>query len=143
MMQDLLDWQSRGHVHEQVRGFLEQGVLGTAITVIEVFTVQAGDEALLQAALTAAETADVDWVEVCAETIGADQQLRSRGETGCRLVHLELGNQPESRLRVVRRYYGPERIVQGANRPERRLGGHHGILDELMMAAGLEQLAAV
>jgi hypothetical protein len=143
MMLDLLDWKSRAHVTERVRALLEQGALAAAVTLIEEHIEDAEDERLVQAARTATETAEVDWVEVYAEAIEANQRLGSLGETGCRLVDLELGNQAENRCRFVRRYYGPERMRPGGNRPERRLGAYRGILEELMTVAGLEELANV
>ena len=144
-MLDLLDWKSRSQVTQRVREQLQAGALGAATMVIEDFVAQSRDDDLVQAACIAAETADLDWIGVCAEAIEADHRLRSLQETGCRLVDLELGNQPESRLNVIRHYYGPARVpVEGrSERTERRLGAYHGILDELMSATGLEQLAEV
>jgi hypothetical protein len=37
---------------------------------------------------------------VCADSIEADRRLASLGEIGCRLAHVELGCQPENRLRI-------------------------------------------
>ena len=66
-MLDLLDWQSRSHVQAQVRGLVEQQDLTAAINLIEEYVAQYGDETLLQAARSAAEAADVDWLG-CART---------------------------------------------------------------------------
>ena len=100
-MLDLLDWKSRSQVTQRIREQLHVGALGTATTVIEDFVAQSRDDDLVQAACTAAETADLDWVGVCAEAIEADHRLRTLQERGCRQVDLELGNQPESRLRAL------------------------------------------
>jgi hypothetical protein len=144
-MLDFLDWKSRSQVTQRIREQLQAGALGTATTVIEDFVAQSRDDDLVQAACTAAETADLDWVGVCAEAIEADHRLRTLQERGCRLGALELGNQPQSRLSIVRHYYGPARVAGdgSSERTERRLGAYHGILDELMRATGLEQLAEV
>jgi hypothetical protein len=142
MMLDLLDWKSRSQVNERVRELLQQGELASATTVIEEFVARTEDDTLVQAARTAAEKADLDWVEVCAEAVEADYRLRSLQEIGCRMVHLELGNQPDSRLNVVRHYYGPERVREGGSLT-RWQGACRGLLNELMPSTGLEQLAAV
>ena len=133
MMMDLLDWKSRSQVNERVRALLQQGALADAIDLIEELVAQSQNDILEQAARSAAADADVDWVDVCAEAIEADGHLRGLQETGCREVQLKLGNQPNSRLKVVRQYYGPAR----------RRGASHGLLTEVITAAGLDELAAV
>lgn len=140
---DLLDWKSRSHANQQVRDLLQQGELDGAIRIVEQFIAQSGDDTLIEAARCAAAKADVDWVGVSAESIEADCRLRSLQETGCRRVVLSLGNQSNSRLRIVRQYYGPPRIREAGGRPEPWLGESRGILKEVMEVAGLEKLAAV
>jgi hypothetical protein len=43
-----------------------------AISLIDEYVARYGDQTLLQAARSAAATADMDWVNVCADTIEAD-----------------------------------------------------------------------
>jgi hypothetical protein len=121
---------------------LQEGALDAAIILIEEFVAQAEDDTLVQAARAAAN-ADVDWVEVCADSIEADQRLASLGETGCRLAHIELGCQPENRLRIFRQYWGPTRVREADKRPERWQGAAYGLRGELMTAAGLDELTAI
>jgi len=125
-MLDLLDWKSRSQVQAQVRTLVEQGDLAGATTAIEEFVTQSGDDSLVQAAC-AAEAADLDWVEVCADSIEADHRLASLGETGCRLARIELGCQPENRLRIFRQYWSPARVREADKRPERWQGVAYGL----------------
>jgi hypothetical protein len=140
-MLDLLDWKTRSQVQAQVRTLVEQGDLAGASTIIEDFVAQSQDRAVVQAAQNSA--VDVDWVEVCADSIEADRRLASKGETGCRLAHIELGCQPENRLRIFRQYWGPARVREADKRPERWQGAAYGLQGELMTATGLEELAAI
>lgn len=50
--------------------------------------------------------ADIDWIGICAETIEADAELKSRQGGGCKQVRLEIGNLPETCLNIRRRYFG-------------------------------------
>ena len=143
MKSDLLDWKSRSHVKQQVRELVEQRDLTAAIILVEDYVAEFGDHSLVQAARVAAETADVDWVDVCADSIEADHRLASLGETGCRLAHIELGCQPENRLRIFRRYWGPARVREADKRPERWQGAAYGFRGELMTTVGLQQLADI
>ena len=143
MMLDLLDWQSRSHVQADVRNRVDQGDLAGATTVIEDLVAQYGDATLVHAARNAAANADVDWVEVCADTIEADHRLASLGETGCRLARIELGCQPENRLSIFRHYWSPARFREKDKRPERWQGAAYGLRGELMTAVGLDELAAI
>ena len=142
-MLDLLDWKSRSHVQAQVRLLVEQNDLTGAIELTEEYVAQYGDKTLLQAARTAAEAADVDWVGVCADAIEADHRLAALGETGCRMARIELGCQPENRLSIFRRYWGPAHIREADKRPERWQGAAYGFRGERMTANGLDELAAI
>jgi hypothetical protein len=141
MMLDLLDRKSRSHVQAHVRDLVEHGDLAGASKVIEEYIAHSEDETLLQTAR--ATVADVDWVEVCADSIEADRRLASLGEIGCRLAHVELGCQPQNRLRVFRQYWGPARVREQDKRPERWQGAAYGLRGEVMTAIGLDELAAI
>jgi hypothetical protein len=142
-MLDLLDWKSRSQVQTQVRTLVEQGNLAGATTVIEELVAQFGDDALVSAARSASKQADVDWVDVCADSIEADYRLASLGETGCRLACIELGCQPENRLSIFRRYLGPARVREKDKRPERWQGAAYGLRGELMTVTGVSELAVI
>ena len=142
MMLDLLDWKSRSQVQAQVRKLVEQGdSRGRPRSSRSSLRNQGTIRSCRPHG--ALPTADVDWVEVCADAIEADHRLASLGETGCRLAHIELGCQPENRLRIFRQYWGPARVREADKRPERWQGAAYGLRGELMTAAGLDQLAAI
>jgi hypothetical protein len=98
--------------------------------VIEEFVARTEDATLVQAARSAAEKADPDWAEVC----GSGQSgLSSPIATRDRLprVYLNLGDQPDSRLTVVRHYYGAERVREGGSLT-RWQGASQGLLNQIM-----------
>lgn len=144
-MLNLLDSKTRSQVQQSIRRQVEAGGLDAATSAVEDLVQQSGDNELMQAALTSARAADLDWIGVLAEAIEADVLLRSLGEIGCRQVALELGNTAFYRHHVIRHYYGPPPMAEGNNARQAtgRHGGYHGLLDVPLLATGLEQLAAI
>ena len=140
----MIDWSSQvatGQRSREVQGLLERGSLDEAVAGIEDLVSNSGDSALVEAAAGTRAPA-LDWTEVVCEGIEADHRLTTLGEGRCAAVVLEIGNHADNRLLVRRFFHGPASGTWDPwLGPASRLGGHHGILTELMEVSALAPLA--
>ncbi len=138
-MQNLLNSKARSQFRQLIRDQIDAGNLRAATAAVEERVAVSGDGELIEVARQSATDADLDWADPTAEAIEADHHLQNIGQTGCRVVVLELSSQPATRDDITRHYYGPPTAAERGG----RTAGYFGRLNHPMRVTGLDQLAEI